>query len=315
MGSLSRRAVLASGVGAALLARGVPAASAASPAPRIHPRQEWADGLKPLRAMKSEEPGDVRFLLVHHSESPNTDRPGGTPERLRSFFRFHTSAEKGWPDVAYNFFVDRFGEVWEGRSGSLSAPVRGDATGGSQGFAQLACFVGDHSHQPPSAAAMTAMTELLAWLAVRFAIDLSPASRITFTSRGSNRWPAGQQVSTDPIAGHRDMSQTECPGEALYPLIRSTLLPGARSLVGAARSPVPVPSPSTSATAEARTAPPAANSPVPVSGRPTPAGEQSPVATAEGSNNGLGTPATIALGATAAAAVGAGVVALTRAAR
>ena len=57
----------------------------------------------------------------------------------------HTGASKGWPDVAYNFFIDRHGTVWEGRAASLEGPVMPDATGGSQGFAQLCCFVGDHT--------------------------------------------------------------------------------------------------------------------------------------------------------------------------
>ncbi|WP_226344382.1 N-acetylmuramoyl-L-alanine amidase [Agilicoccus flavus] len=198
--------------------------------PRIHPRAEWADNRPPTARAGRE---DVRFLLVHHTQTPTPDRPAAVPARLRQMYDFHTG-EKGWPDLAYNFLVDPFGGIWEGRAGSLAGPVRGDATGGSQGFAQLCCFVGDHTGVPPTPQAMAAMAALLGWLAGRYSIDLTPRRRVAFVSRGSNRWPRGARVATDPIAAHRDMSLTECPGDALYPLVRSRLLPQARAVVAAA---------------------------------------------------------------------------------
>ncbi len=54
----------------------------------------------------------------------------------------HTGPDKGWPDIAYNFMVDRFGQIFEARAGSLAGPVAGSATGGNQGFSQLCCFLG-----------------------------------------------------------------------------------------------------------------------------------------------------------------------------
>ncbi len=51
------------------------------------------------------------------------------PGLIRGFYAAHIGADRNWPDVAYNFFVDRYGVVWEGRSGSLAGPVKSDATG------------------------------------------------------------------------------------------------------------------------------------------------------------------------------------------
>ncbi|MDO5500247.1 MAG: N-acetylmuramoyl-L-alanine amidase [Propionibacteriaceae bacterium] len=262
LGRVSRRTVLGAGVGTAAalgsLAGGSPAAYAQPGRPAIRPRADWAGGLAAKGAIAAE---DVRFLIIHHSESPNSERPGSIPGRLRSFFNYHTGT-KQWPDVAYNFFVDPFGEIWEGRSGSLAGPVRGDATGGSQGYAQLCCFVGDHTAQVPTDAAMAAMTALVAWLAGRYDIDLGAGKAIRFTSRGSNRWSRGTEVTTDPLVGHRDMSQTACPGDALYPLIQSRILPGAQALLGRSAGSGSTPttsSPRDSATLETP-APPASSS-------------------------------------------------------
>lgn len=143
--------------------------------PPIHPRADWATG-RPAKKRLARE--DVRFLLVHHTQTPNVERPASIPGRLRGMYDFHTG-EKGWPDLAYNFLVDPFGGIWEGRTGSLAGPVRGDATGGSQGYAQLCCFIGDHTSTPPTPEAMAAMGSLLGWLASRYAVDLAPGRRVT----------------------------------------------------------------------------------------------------------------------------------------
>ncbi|MCA0144895.1 peptidoglycan recognition family protein [Blastococcus sp. LR1] len=244
---LSRRTVLQGLVAAGLavpLATSLPRPATAAPALaglEIRPRAAWAEGLGAPAPLPVEAPGDVRFLLVHHSASPNGYAAGDVPGTLRGFHGFHTGADKGWPDVAYNFFVDRYGVVWEGRSGSLDGPVQPSATGGSQGFAQICCFVGDHTTEPPTPEAQRSMVALLAGLAERYGIDPTPGVTTTFVSRGSNRWPAGASVTTPTIAGHRDMSVTSCPGDAAYPLVRDAF-PGQVAALLAARTP-PAPAP------------------------------------------------------------------------
>ena len=225
--TFSRRAFVLCGSAAALavpLAGLLGGRAAAAPPPlpgvTVRPRSDWAQGLPVPEALAEEAPGDVRLLVVHHSASPNGYAAGDVPGILRGFHALHTGAERGWPDVAYNFFVDRYGTVWEGRTGSLAGPVMVDATGGSQGFAQLCCFIGDHQAEAPTPEARTSMTALLAALADTYAIETAPGATTTFVSRGSNRRPVGTTVTTTTIAGHRDMSLTTCPGDAAYELVR-----------------------------------------------------------------------------------------------
>jgi hypothetical protein len=222
---LSRRTFLRGSTAAVLALPLLPLAGRAAAAPLdtsrvpVRPRADWAQGLAPTGPLATERPEDVRFLLVHHSASPNGYAPEEVPGLLREYYALHTGPTRGWPDIAYNFLVDRYGTVWEGREGSLSAPVSGDATGGSQGFAVLCCFIGDHTTEPPTAEAQAAMTSLLAELAAAYGIDPSPGQTAEFVSRGSSRWPAGTTVTTPTIAGHRDMSVTSCPGDAAYGLV------------------------------------------------------------------------------------------------
>jgi hypothetical protein len=133
--------------------------------------------------------------------------------------------------VAYEFFVGKDGQIYEGRTGSLGGPVMADATGGSQGFAQLVCLLGDFTSVMPSAAALDSLVKVLAWLGDRYGIDTAPGATTTFVSRGSNRFAAGTVVTTTTIAPHRAMSQTACPGDTFYPQV-----PGLAAAVEAQRA-------------------------------------------------------------------------------
>ncbi len=180
----------------------------------IYPRDAWGAALPPVGPIEVETP---LFLLVHHSASSNSYASAASV--IQATYAFHTSSAKGWSDVCYEFFIGRDGDVWEGRAGALTGPVVADATGGSQGFAQLICLLGDFTSQLPTAAAQASLVKMLAWLGGRYSIDLTPGATATFVSRGSQRWAAGTQVTTPTIAGHRDMSYTACPGDAFYPML------------------------------------------------------------------------------------------------
>jgi hypothetical protein len=253
----------------------------------IWPRDAWAPG-PPTGPIGAEE---VRFLLVHHTAAATQHRAAEVPGLLAAMYRFHTG-EKAWPDIAYNFLVDREGGVWEGRAGSLAGPVAADATGGSQGFAQLVCFIGDFTGEPPSGAAVAAGTRTLAWLAQRYEVSTAAGATVSFTSRGSNRWPAGVNVTTPTIAGHRDMSTTACPGNAFYPYVRNGLQRDVHALRGGTLSAPPGPATTAPATTAPTTAP-ATTAPATTAPATSASATTAPAATAAPTTTGpTTTPAT-----------------------
>ena len=225
-------------------------------------RPTWAGDDRPPGVV-ADEP-DVRVLVVHHTVNRNDYAEADVVGLLRDIHVFHTGPSKGWPDIAYNFIVDRFGRVWETRSGSIDRPVAGDATGGSQGFDQKCAFLGDHGTEPPSAAAATAMVGLLAFLADRSDVDTTPGATTAFVSRGSNRHPSGSTVTSATITGHRTLSSTACPGDAAFALVRDRF-PGEVTArrVGAAPAPSQPASPTPSSTSPSShaTAPPSTTAP------------------------------------------------------
>ena len=230
-GTLSLAALATSGLALGSLTLGVGVANAVAPAPdprlltrapKILPRSTWAGSSCPVRGpLPVERAGDVTYLLVHHTDVPgNVYTAPEVASMLRGMYRFHTGPDKRWPDLAYNFIVDKYGRIWEGRAGSATKPVIPSATGGSQGFDQLACFLGNHTTSPPTGQAQASMISLLAWMGRKYAVDLRPGAMTSFISRGSNRWPKGAKVTTRTLEGHRSMSLSQCPGNAAYPLVR-----------------------------------------------------------------------------------------------
>ena len=187
----------------------------------INRRAAWAGvSNTPKGNIPAEE---VKFLLVHHTADRLEHTQDEVPAILRGYYGFHTSAEKGWPDIAYNFMIDRFGQVWETHDGSIANRLQGYATGGNQGYSQLVCLIGNFTAEMPTEAARSSLVRTLAWLSDRDQIDTGPGATTTFVSRGSNRHPAGATVETPTITGHRMMSATTCPGDAFFPFVERDL--------------------------------------------------------------------------------------------
>ena len=246
MGLLTRRQLIAATAGLTLStsALALPASGLT-----INPRSTWGLNHPPKGPLSSE---DVKFLLVHHSASHNGYTSTDTPNILRGWFNYHTGPDKGWNDIAYNFIIDSEGVMWEGRHGSLAGAVAGDATGGNQGYTQLVCVIGDFNTGQPTSAALKSLGNMLAWLADRHGVATAVDSEVTFTSKGSNKWPAGATVTTGTIAGHRDMSKTSCPGNNLYSYVVGGLTADVEAIRGGSSS-APTTSPPTTTTTVAPT--------------------------------------------------------------
>ena len=77
--------------------------------------------------------GDLHMAVVHHSAGANSYTAAQVPSIIRAMQAYHMDAN-GWYDLAYNFVVDRFGVVWEGRGGGINrAVVGGHASGFNTG--------------------------------------------------------------------------------------------------------------------------------------------------------------------------------------
>ena len=180
--------------------------------PAIVPRLGW-NANERIRRAKPRYATAVRFALVHHTAGSNSYSPTQSAAIVRAIEVYHVLGN-GWDDIGYNFLVDKYGQIFEGRYGGTTRPVIGaHAQGFNTGSVGVA-LIGSYSTRAPSPAAQLALENLLAWRLDVAHVD--PRSSLTWISGGNPRFPAGTPVFLRTVSGHRDTGFTLCPGGALY---------------------------------------------------------------------------------------------------
>jgi hypothetical protein len=218
----------------ARLPLGSSVAQAAADRPVIRSRAEWGADESIRRAAPSYS-STIEAVAVHHTASSNTYGPADVPGILRSFYAFHVKS-RGWSDIGYNVLVDKFGTAWEGRAGGLDRAVIGSHAGGFNTDTVGISMIGTFEGARLSNEMFETVSRVAAWKLSLYARD--PHSRVTLMSRGSTRYAQGTRVDLPRIFGHRDVSQTACPGSTGY-----AALPGVRDRTAQLVPPGPPPSP------------------------------------------------------------------------
>jgi hypothetical protein len=181
-------------------------------APPIITRTAWHANER----IRRDNPSYARTLndvIVHHTAGAGPSTPAQSAAIVRGIMTYHVLGN-GWDDIGYNFLVDRFGQVFEGRYGGIERNVIGaHAQGFNTGSSGIA-IIGTYSGAGPSAAARTALTRLIAWR-----LDVAhvyPLSRVSAISSGNPKFASGRSVWLRAVSGHRDTGFTSCPGAGLY---------------------------------------------------------------------------------------------------
>jgi hypothetical protein len=158
----------------------------------------------------------VHYAVVHHTAGSNAYTREQSAAIVRGIEIYHVKGN-GWDDIGYNFLVDKYGQVFEGRYGGVDRPVIGAHALGFNNGATGIAVIGSYSTTRISPAAKTALEQLLAWRLDVAHVD--PLSTLTWRSGGNPRFPAGVPVFLRAISGHRDTGFTDCPGNALYAML------------------------------------------------------------------------------------------------
>ena len=180
--------------------------------PPIISRDAWG-GNELLRRAAPRYASAVRLVIVHHTATPNNYTPDQAAAIVRGIDVYHVRTN-GWNDIGYNFLIDRFGRIYEGRYGGITRNVIGaHALGFNTGSVGIA-LIGNFMTARPTTAAVQALEKLIAWRLDLAHVD--PVSTLTFVSGGSERWRVGTKVKLRAVSGHRDTGSTSCPGTYLY---------------------------------------------------------------------------------------------------
>ena len=132
-----------------------------APKPYIYSRAQWGANER-MRDQSPPSYGTVKAGFIHHTVNANSYTSAQVPALLRGIYAYHTQS-RGWRDIGYNYLVDRFGRIWEGRYGGVSRAGRRSPHAGLQ--RGLLRDVGDRQlrHRQAAAAVVSAYARLFAW--------------------------------------------------------------------------------------------------------------------------------------------------------
>ncbi len=175
-------------------------AAAAAVRPAIHTRKEWGAD----ESLRKGTPlyGQVHVGFVHHTVGTNSYSAAQVPAIIRGIYAFHVNG-RGWNDIGYQFLVDRFGRIWEGRAGGVDKAVIGAQAGGYNSGSMGVSVIGDFTSTSPPAVVTNALVSVLSW---RFGLSGIPATGTAVVN----------DKTFNRISGHRDANSTACPGARLY---------------------------------------------------------------------------------------------------
>jgi N-acetylmuramoyl-L-alanine amidase len=155
-------------------------------------RAEW--GARASCQAPVKIPVPVNMTFIHHSAGSRSSSPAECIKIVRGIQNFHMD-DRGWNDIGYSFLVCEDGRVYEGRGWN----VEGAHTLGYNTIALGICIIGDFTKDLPLTVAVTTVKNL-----IQCGID------------------KGFIVPHYELFGHRDgRIGTDCPGDALYALIRT----------------------------------------------------------------------------------------------
>ncbi|MFV0426576.1 MAG: FG-GAP-like repeat-containing protein [Beutenbergiaceae bacterium] len=175
----------------------------ASARPVIYSRAQW--GADESQMTWTPRQGTVQGIDIHHTVNANNYTSAQVPGIIRGIYLYHAQSwGRGWGDIGYNFLVDRFGRVWQGRAGGIeNAPIGAHASGLNSYMSGIS-LIGNFEQVAVPSVMFTAVAQLAAWKLTHHGIH---------TAYGTLSLPSG---TFSRIVGHRDAKNTSCPGRYMY---------------------------------------------------------------------------------------------------
>lgn len=198
------------------------------PRPRIVSRAEWGAD-ETWRSPTPRMGTRVLAGVVHHTASTNSYTADQAPAQMRNLYAYFTKS-LNYSDMGYNFLVDKFGTIYEGRAGCAvnadptcdgpAQPTQGAHTAGLNLDTFGVSVIGNYDVLAPEnpAAIVEAVASLMAWKIAPYGLDPNATAKVLSTdTSGSSRFSSGQTATMQVITAHRDVGITACPGRYLYP--------------------------------------------------------------------------------------------------
>lgn len=182
--------------------------------PAVVPRSGWGAD-ESLMTWDPEYASTTKAVTIHHTAGTNDYTCADSASIIRGIYYYH-SVTNGWGDIGYNVLVDKCGTLFEGRKGGLDVPLIAAHAGGFNTYTFGISMMGDYGDTPVPAATLDAVERMAAWKLATAYRDPRGSTVLVSTGSGTAKYPAGTAVTLPTIFGHRDVGNTECPGNAGY---------------------------------------------------------------------------------------------------
>jgi len=185
--------------------------------PNIITRGQWGAD-EGLRCGEPRYDEGIRAGVVHHTAGSNDYAPQDSAGIVRSIYEYHTRT-LGWCDLGYNALVDKYGQVFEGRAGGIDRAVTGSHTGGFNRHTFGVAMLGSFDVEPPTPIQLRTTGRLLGWRLSLDGVDPLGTAVLPSAGGGDTAVPLGAAPTLPAVFAHRDVGNTECPGDAAYALM------------------------------------------------------------------------------------------------
>lgn len=196
------------------------AASALGLWPPVVPRRSWDPRGECQPGGRPHVSPTVRRVFVHHTAVFPHYRPEEADDLVRSICLQHVE-HRGFNDIGYNFLIDQYGTIYQGRAGGILHGVAGAHAAGFNHGSVGVGVIGDFDSHPVPPAVRDSLRRLVTWLVDLHGLDPTAVTAHTSTGGETTRYAEGRVAVLPTILGHRDTGlTTTCPGDNLYPYVR-----------------------------------------------------------------------------------------------
>ncbi|MGY1606887.1 N-acetylmuramoyl-L-alanine amidase [Geodermatophilus sp. SYSU D00700] len=189
-------------------------ADAALAMPPVYSRAQWGAD-ESIRTWAPQYAPTIKAATLHHTADANGYTVDQVPAMMRSIYRYHT-VSLGWGDIGYNVVADRFGRLWEGRSGGLASTVVGAHAGGFNSGTFGVSMLGNYDTVATTQPMVDAVAAIIAWKFSLYGVDPDGTTTLISGGGGTARYASGTPVTLPTVFGHRDVGSTACPGRYGY---------------------------------------------------------------------------------------------------
>ncbi|MFM8350349.1 MAG: peptidoglycan recognition protein, partial [Actinomycetales bacterium] len=174
------------------------AGTVTAPAPTIITRDQWGAD-ETLRIDAPRYSPTIKAAFVHHTTSNTEYTPEEAAQQVRNLYGWYIKGLR-YSDMAYNFLVDRYGRLYEGRAGGMDQAVVGAHTAGFNNETFAISAIGNFQKVNPPPDQMTAMTNsiasLLAWkLAMNHRDPNGTQILVSDSGSGTSNYAPGAQAT------------------------------------------------------------------------------------------------------------------------